>query len=87
NALGFLIHFARPPIPSRARRGEGRIPFELFQEYTAKQLIVLREDENAGVIFRQQTESRGGAQTEASDGEPRVAGDSSTHRKTTACFA
>ena len=35
NALGFLIHFARPPIPSRARRGEGRIPFELFQEYTA----------------------------------------------------
>jgi hypothetical protein len=35
NALGFLIHFARPPIPSRARRGEERIPFELFQEYTA----------------------------------------------------
>ena len=35
NALGFEIHFARPPIPSRARRGEDRIPFELFQEYTA----------------------------------------------------
>ena len=35
NALGFLIHFARPPIPSRAARGECRIPFELFQEYTA----------------------------------------------------
>jgi hypothetical protein len=24
------IHFARPPIPSRAKRGEERIPFELF---------------------------------------------------------
>ncbi|MBI4812369.1 hypothetical protein HY798_02955 [Candidatus Falkowbacteria bacterium] len=35
NALGFRIHFARPPIPSRAQRGEDRIPFELFQEYTA----------------------------------------------------
>ena len=35
NALGFSIHFARPPIPSRALRGEERIPFELFQEYTA----------------------------------------------------
>ena len=35
NALGFEIHFARPPIPSRALRGEDRIPFELFQEYTA----------------------------------------------------
>ena len=35
NALGFLIHFARPPIPSPAKRDEGRIPFELFQEYTA----------------------------------------------------
>jgi len=35
NALGFRIHFARPPIPSRALRGEERIPFELFQEYTA----------------------------------------------------
>ena len=35
NALGFRIHFARPPIPSRAQRGEKRIPFELFQEYTA----------------------------------------------------
>ena len=35
NALGFLIHFARPIHPSRALRGEGRIPFELFQEYTA----------------------------------------------------
>ncbi|PIP67447.1 MAG: hypothetical protein COW93_00050 [Parcubacteria group bacterium CG22_combo_CG10-13_8_21_14_all_41_9] len=35
NALGFRIHFARPPIPSRARCDEERIPFELFQEYTA----------------------------------------------------
>ena len=35
NALGFLIHFARPIHPSRAQRGEERIPFELFQEYTA----------------------------------------------------
>src|SRR3989344_687924 len=35
NALGFRIHFARPPIPSRAVRGEERIPFELIQEYTA----------------------------------------------------
>ncbi|MFH1099058.1 MAG: hypothetical protein V1723_04050 [Candidatus Uhrbacteria bacterium] len=35
NALGFLIHFARPLIPSRAVRCEERIPFELFQEYTA----------------------------------------------------
>ena len=35
NALGFAIHFARPPIPSRALRGEDRIPFELIQEYTA----------------------------------------------------
>ena len=29
------IFFARPPIPSRAVRGEDRIPFELFLEYTA----------------------------------------------------
>ena len=29
------IFFARLPIPSRALRGEDRIPFELFQEYTA----------------------------------------------------
>ena len=46
NALGFAIHFARPPIPSRAVRGEERpeaeqarygvkIPFELISEYTA----------------------------------------------------
>ena len=35
NALDFEIHFARPPIPSRTQRGEERIPFELFQEYTA----------------------------------------------------
>jgi len=35
NALGFAIHFARPPIPSHAQRGEDRIPFELFSEYTA----------------------------------------------------
>ena len=35
NALGFRIHFARPPIPSRAQRGEDRIPFELFLEYPA----------------------------------------------------
>ena len=35
NALGFRIHFARPPIPSRAQRGEERIPFELISEYTA----------------------------------------------------
>ena len=37
NALGFRIHFARPPIPSPfdEAQGEGRIPFELFQEYTA----------------------------------------------------
>ena len=35
NALGFAFHFARPSIPSRAQRGEDRIPFELFQEYTA----------------------------------------------------
>ena len=30
------IFFARPLIPSRAVRGEDRIPFELFLEYTAK---------------------------------------------------
>ena len=38
NALGFAFHFARPPIPSPdcfAIADEGRIPFELFQEYTA----------------------------------------------------
>src|SRR3989344_4834072 len=35
NALGFAFHFARPPIPSRAARGKGRIPVELFLEYTA----------------------------------------------------
>jgi len=35
NALGFAFHFARPPIPSRAQRGEERIPFELCLEYTA----------------------------------------------------
>ena len=35
NALGFRIHYARPPIPSRAVRGEERIPFELISEYSA----------------------------------------------------
>ena len=37
--------FARPPIPSRALRGEERIRFELFVEYTAKssEVIPLRE--------------------------------------------
>ena len=35
NALGFAIHFTRLTIPSRAPRGEGRIPFELFLKYTA----------------------------------------------------
>ena len=35
DALGLTFHFALPPIPSRALRGEDRIPFELFQEYTA----------------------------------------------------
>ena len=38
NALGFAFHFARPPIPSpdcEAIVDEDRIPFELFQEYTA----------------------------------------------------
>jgi len=30
DALGFAFHFARPPIPSRAKRGEDKIPFELF---------------------------------------------------------
>ena len=35
NALGFAFHFARPPIPSPAKRDENRISFELFQEYTA----------------------------------------------------
>ena len=32
---GEAVHFA-PPHPSRAPRGEGRIPFELFLKYTAK---------------------------------------------------
>ncbi|OHA64591.1 MAG: hypothetical protein A2667_00085 [Candidatus Wildermuthbacteria bacterium RIFCSPHIGHO2_01_FULL_47_27] len=35
NVLGFAFRFARPPNPSRAKRGEDRIPFELFQEYSA----------------------------------------------------
>jgi len=47
NALGFAFHGVypvarrrrwfgtRPPIPSPAKRDEDRIPFELFQEYTA----------------------------------------------------
>jgi hypothetical protein len=35
NALGLAFYFAHPSIPSRAKRGEDRIPFELFQEYTA----------------------------------------------------
>ena len=35
NALGFAFQFARPPIPSPAKRDEDRIPFELFLEYTA----------------------------------------------------
>ena len=47
NALGFVFHFdfaqcrhfARPPIPSRALRGEDRILFELFQEYTADNIF------------------------------------------------
>ncbi len=40
NALGFRIHFARPIHPSRAVRGEERIPFELIQEYTARKDFV-----------------------------------------------
>jgi hypothetical protein len=40
NALGFRIHFARQIIPSRALRGEERIPFELISEYTARKEIV-----------------------------------------------
>ena len=35
NGRGGAAHFARPPIPSRAQRGEERIPFELIQEYAA----------------------------------------------------
>ncbi len=38
NTLGFLIHFACPPIPSpdcKATADEDRIPFKLIQEYTA----------------------------------------------------
>ncbi|MBI5254436.1 hypothetical protein HY932_01495 [Candidatus Falkowbacteria bacterium] len=35
NVLGFAFQFARPPNPSHAPRGEDRIPFELFLEYTA----------------------------------------------------
>ncbi len=35
NTLDFAIHFAHPPIPSHAPRGEGRIPFKLIQGYTA----------------------------------------------------
>jgi len=35
NVLGFAFYYAHPPIPSRAKRGEDRIPFELFLEYTA----------------------------------------------------
>ena len=38
NALGFRIHFARPPIPSpdcEAIADEERIPFELISEYSA----------------------------------------------------
>jgi len=34
NAFGFAFHIARPLNPSRAKRGEERIPFELFLEYT-----------------------------------------------------
>jgi len=30
NVLDLAFYFARPPIPSRAKRGEDRIPFELF---------------------------------------------------------
>ncbi|MBI5794214.1 hypothetical protein HZA87_03985 [Candidatus Uhrbacteria bacterium] len=35
NVLGFAFQFARPPNPSHAPRGEDKIPFELFLEYTA----------------------------------------------------
>ena len=35
---GEAAHFA-PPHPSRAPRGEGRIPFELFLKYTARKEI------------------------------------------------
>jgi hypothetical protein len=33
--------FARPPIPSRAKRGEEQSKFELFLEYTANRKIVV----------------------------------------------
>ena len=42
------IFFPRLPIPSRAVRGEDRIPFELFLEYTAN-----------GNFARKKTEPRG----------------------------
>ena len=41
NALGFAFYFARPPIPSPAKRDEDRIPFELIQEYTALEMTNL----------------------------------------------
>ena len=37
------IHFARPPIPSPAKRDEDRIPFELISEYTAKIIYAIRK--------------------------------------------
>src|SRR3989344_8421037 len=52
NALGFRIHFARPPIPSpdcEAIAGEDRIPFELFQEYTALTTFYLPAGRQVGV--------------------------------------
>ena len=42
DALGFAFHFARPPIPSpdcEAIVDEGRIPFELFLKYTARNTL------------------------------------------------
>jgi len=43
NACGEAA-FARPPHPSRAPRGEGRIPFELSLKYTASKISPILKD-------------------------------------------
>ncbi len=42
----------------------------------ARQLFGVRQESKSGALFCQQTKTRAGAATEASDGEPRIVADS-----------
>ena len=49
---------------------------EVSEERRARKLLCVREDENGGAMFCQQTKPRAGAQTNFCDGKNLVAGES-----------